>query len=221
MSDLLAEVDEAMRQERLSKFWHENGALIIAFVVLTIVSTGAFSAYRSWDTKTKTKQTQEIIALTDAEDYPANVIDAELNIRPSLRGIALLSAAGTFMEQDKPEEAAKLYARLAADKKIPNDFNHLGIIMDARLKLDSDTPDLPAILASLSPVINGKSPWKPHAQIDAAIINAQFPDGNAQALALLNAVSDTPNLPQSIYERAEKLHHVFSQNQASTEAKTQ
>lgn len=214
MSDLLAEVDEAMRQEKMEKFWHENKAYIIAFVVVTILSTAIMSGYRSWDASTKTKQTTELIALQDAENYPDNIIEAELKLRPSLRGIALLSAAGTFMEQDKKEEAAKLYARLAEDKRIPGDFRYLGILMDARLKMDNEETQAADLIASLKPILKSKSPWKPHAQIDAALLQAETnPD---TALELLNAVTDTANLPESLYERAQKLHHVIDGNKSDS-----
>ena len=210
MSDLLAEVDEAMRQEKLEKFWHENKSLIITFIVATILSTAAISGYRTWDANTKAAQTAELIALQDASDYPSNIIDSDLEFRAPIRGIALLSAAGQFMEQDKPQEAQKLYARLAGDSKIPDQFRHLGILMNARLNQttgkDLQTGD---ILAALHPVLNGKSPWKAHAQIDAAIIEAE--QNPQKALELLNAVADTPNLPQTLYERAQKLHHIYSE----------
>ena len=210
MSDLLAEVDEAMRQERMEKFWHENKSYIIAFIVLTILSTAVMSGYRSWDANTKIKQTEQIIALQAAADYPTNIIDAELKLRPSLRGIALLSAAGTFMEQDKKEEAAKLYARLAADKKVPDEFQHLGILMDVRLQMDKEDVQNQELLVALKPVLNGKSAWKPHAQIDAALLESK--ENPQKALELLNAVADTANLPPSLYERAQKLHHVIAGN---------
>ena len=218
MSDLLAEVDEAMRQERLQKFWDENGTFIILFVILTIFSTGAFSAYRAWDNNTKISQTSELIALQEATNYPSNIIEADLDFRSSIRGIALLSAAGTFMEQEKPEEALKLYERLAGDTKIEDKFRHLGILMSARLNIVKDeAPSNEDILASLEPVINSKSPWKPHAQIEAAILQA---DTNPKkSLELLNAVSDTLDLPETLYERAEKLHHVISGNSPETPVK--
>jgi len=215
MSDLLAEVDEAMRQERMEKFWHENKTYIIAFIALTILSTAAMSGYRSWDAKTKIKQTEEVIALQESADYPSNIIDAELKVRPSLRGITLLSAAGRFMEQDKPEEAAKLYARLAADTKIPAEFQDLGVLMDVRLKMDNDSAQNAELLAALQPVLKSKSAWKPHAQIDAALLEAtQNPQ---KSLELLNAVSDTEGLPPSLYERAQKLHHVIAGNIPETD----
>ena len=210
MSDLLAEVDEAMRQEKLEKFWHENKAYIIAFIALTILSTAVMSGYRAWDTSTKTKQTAALIALQDAADYPSNVIEADLKLRPSLRGIALLTAAGTAMENDKKEDATKLYARLAADTKIPDDFRFLGIIMDVRLKMDTPDAQNADLLATLHPILKSKSPWKPHAQIDAALLESN--QNPQQALEYLNAVADTADLPPSLYERAEKLHHVIKGN---------
>jgi len=222
MSDLLAEVDEAMRQERLAKFWHDNKAFIIAFIILTIVATGAMSAYRSWDAKTKTTQTAALIELQEKADYPANMIEAELDFRSNIRGIALLSAAGTAMQRDNLEDAAKLYARLSEDKKIPEQFRHLGILMDARLKLDNGDADKEQLLNNLQPILNSKSAWKPHAQIDAAILQSETNPQNA--LELLNAVSDTQALSPSLYERAQKLHHVISgqiaSNQTDTETNT-
>ena len=215
MSDLLAEVDEAMRQERLAKFWHENKTFIIFFVVLTIVATGALSAYRTWDANTQAEQTAELIALQEASDYPANILDSELDFRPSIRGIALLSAAGTAMQRDNKEQAQTLYARLARDTKIPDDYRYLGILMNVRLQNEAGEKQPQELLSALDPVLSDNTPWKPHAQIDAALIQA---DHNPQeAITLLNAVADTPDLPASLYERAQKLHHVISANVSNNE----
>jgi hypothetical protein len=46
MSDIFQEVDEIMKQERMEKFWKQNGAWIIAFIVLTILGTAAISGYQ-------------------------------------------------------------------------------------------------------------------------------------------------------------------------------
>ncbi|MFK7839491.1 MAG: hypothetical protein AB8B83_04100 [Bdellovibrionales bacterium] len=213
MSDLLAEVDEAMRQERLSKFWHDNKAFIIAFILLTILGTGATSTYRSWDQNVKTTQTSELITLQEASDYPSNMLEAELDFRPSIRGIALLSAASTAMQRDNMQDAQTLYARAVKDKGIPSQFRDLAIIMDTRFKMDDETIEASALLAALDPILKGNSAWKPHAQIDAALLNADI--NPEKSLELLNAVSDKANLPDTLYERAQKLHHVISGNKSA------
>ncbi len=218
MSDLLAEVDEAIRQEKLEKFWHENKTFIIAFIALTILSTAVMSAYRSWDASTKTKQTTQILALQNDENYPANIIEAELDMRASLRGITLLSAAGTAMQKNNREDAQKLYARLIEDTKIPDEFRHLGILMDTRLKMDNDDANEEELLSALSPVLKGKSTWKPHALIDAALLESET--NQQAALDKLNEIADTADLPPSLYERAEKLHHVISAKTPATSEST-
>lgn len=221
MSDLLAEVDEAMRQEKLEKFWKENGPFIIAFVVLTILMTGVISGYRSWDTSIKTKQTSELIEFMSAPNYPGNIVAKEtLNFRAPLRAVALMGAAGTLMAQDKVDDAYTLYTRVAQDTKIKDDFRHLAILMSVRIDMDKDDADSDALLASLAPVLKNKSPYQPHARIDAALIHASLKNDYAAANELLNAVLDTKALPPTLYERAQNLHHVYSLKAQSAEKDT-
>ena len=76
MADVFQEVDEMMKQERVEKFWKENGRWIIAFVVLTILGTALMSGYKSWNKSVQEKQTGELIAFLDAEDFPNGLDDA-------------------------------------------------------------------------------------------------------------------------------------------------
>lgn len=210
MSDLLAEVDEVMRQEKLAKFWKENGPFIIAFIVLTILLTGALSAYRAWDTSVKTKQTATMIELMNTSNYPGNIIDTKLNLRSDLRGITLMGAAGTFMAQNKPEDAYTLYTRVAEDKKITDDFRHLALLITARMDMDKKDANADALLERIKPTLKNNSPYLPHARVDAALIHAELKGDYPTAIALLNTVLDTPALPPTLYERAQNLQHVYT-----------
>jgi hypothetical protein len=44
MSDVFAEIDEVMRQERLQKIWNEYGSWIIAGLVILLLATAGASA---------------------------------------------------------------------------------------------------------------------------------------------------------------------------------
>lgn len=214
MSDLLTEVDEVMRQERLAKFWHENGTLIIIFVAATIILTGVFSAYRTWDHNVKTEQTNALIAFTNALDYPQNIFDPAFEFDGNFRAIAVLGAAGTFIAQDNPEDAKILYGWLVEDTDIDVHFRHLAIVMHTRLALNSDDPendlDTKLLLETLAPVLSPKSPYYAQAQIEAAVIQANLAMDYTAAMTHLNAVLDSKNLPTSLYARAQNLHHVYS-----------
>ncbi|MCD8562794.1 MAG: hypothetical protein LRY54_01755 [Alphaproteobacteria bacterium] len=48
MTDLLQEVDDMMRQEKLAKLWREHGNFIIGVILAIILATALVSAYKSW-----------------------------------------------------------------------------------------------------------------------------------------------------------------------------
>lgn len=218
MADLLQEVDEMMRQERIEKFWHENRNYIIGVIVGTILLTGIISGYRSWNNSVKEHQTATLVTMQEATDYPQNVLDAKkLNLRGGLRGIAFLQAAGAFMEQEKEDEALKLYQRTANDKGIPADFRYLGALMAAQLQIDKEDTDLEALLKTLAPALNdNKSPWQNHARIQAALVCAKLKKYD-QALPLLNAVQDTQGLPETLTKRAADLARLYTLENRGTE----
>ncbi|MEZ5919380.1 MAG: hypothetical protein R3D66_05595 [Alphaproteobacteria bacterium] len=118
MADIFAEVDEAMRQERVEKFWKENGSLILTFVLLTILATAGFSGYRTWDAKIRATQTDALIGLLDDPAFPEKALEeGTLDLRPNLEGLALLNAAGTLAEQGKTEDALAAFSRASENGK--------------------------------------------------------------------------------------------------------
>lgn len=212
MADLLQEVDDVMRQERMEKFWQENKFYIIGFVIGTIVLTGLLSAYRSWDFSVKESQTAAIIAMQDAENYPENVVNAELNFRGGLRGIALMQAAAMALGQQKNDLALALYERAALDTGLPDDIRQSAIIASVSMKLDSqETPDGHVLLRELQIVAKDTdSPWTAHAHILSAVIQFHQFENFAAALTHLNDAAKAPNLPRSMQERIDALKHLYT-----------
>ncbi|MCB1651214.1 MAG: hypothetical protein KDI46_04090 [Alphaproteobacteria bacterium] len=212
MSDLLAEVDEIMRRERIEKIWKEHSSMILSLVIGIIVFTAAISGYKSWNTAQQEKQTAALIALQDAENYPDNILKAEkLNLRPSLQAIALLNAAGIYMQQDKKDEALSLYQRIESNGKIPAEMRNLADLMVIRLSIDKENADAESLQARLKPIWgNPKSPWAAQARIEAAVIASNLQNDKAAARNHLKTVLETENLPESLYAKARALDHVYS-----------
>lgn len=212
MADLFREVDEAMRQDRMAKFWKENATYIVAFVLGTIILTAGFSGYKAWDIKTKQTQTAALIALQDAPDYPDNVTDSAIaGLRPGLRSVILMDAAATKLEKKKPAEALKFYETAAADAKIPQDIRHLATLMSVRILSNDKAADGKGLTARLAPLWeNPENTWAAHAHLEAAIITANVltdPDG---ARTHLNAIQDMTGLPETLYEKARALDHIYA-----------
>lgn len=208
MADVFQEVDQMMKQERVEKFWKENGRWIIAFVVLTILGTAAMSGYKSWNKSVQEKQTGELIAFLEAEDFPGGLDEKIKDWRGPLKGIALLSAAQKYQDSQNNAEALNTYQKAANNDDIPAEFRDMGTIMAVRLN-DGITAD--EKLAQLSGVINNNdSPWNHHAAMEAALIQAHQKNDYAAAIALLDRIEKAELAPASMKEKAKKLNHVYS-----------
>jgi hypothetical protein len=217
MADIFAEVDEAMRRERVEKFFKENGKMIITFVVMTIIATGVVSAWRKWDASVRQRDTAALIELMDSADFPENINTAELDMRPGLRGIGFLTAASSYLKENKPEEALALYQKASGDSSIPHDLRQLAILMSVRLKTESVAQaqkDLEGIWKD-----NG-SPWRYHARLEAAVLAAHQGNDYSAARTHLAAILDSKEMPESLVGKARALDHVYSlkQQQAQTAA---
>lgn len=213
MADLLAEVDEAMRQERMEKLWQDYGKSLIAGLVLAVVLVAAISAYRSWDESVKTADTAKLLALTESPDFPENVTADALDMRGGVRGLALMTAAGTFLKQERREQALGLYTQAANDKAVPDDIRQLAVLMRVRILSAQETDE--DLIAALQPVIDDKnSPWTYHARLEAAALQAEKNQDYTKARALLAPVLDAQGLPESFTGKARALDHLYTLKQA-------
>lgn len=215
MSELIAEMNEAIRQERMERFWKENGNTLIAFVIATILATGMVSAWRSWDAKAKIAGTEIIMALMEDKTFPDNIKNAELNVRGGLRGIALLNGAQEYIRDKKPAEALALYERAANDKGVPAELRDMAVLMQVRLTEKRDDENLIKALAKVAG--NSKSPWQYHAKLEAAAIAAEKKDYD-RARLYIAGVLDQQAVPETLYKKAQALDHVYALRQKTAPA---
>jgi hypothetical protein len=210
MADVFAEVDEALRQDRLLAFWQKNGALIITFIVLTIALTGAISVYKSWDYSVRTSQTDEMLATLDAPDFPNNINENSFELRPGLKAIGLLTSAGALAEEGKKNDALKLYKQVSDDKSLPADFRELGTLMSTRLEYQATESNPQALTKKLLSIAENKnSPWQHLAYIDLAVLSAHRENNYEQARKYLKPVLDNKSLPGTLRTRAFALDHIY------------
>ncbi len=219
MSDLLAEVDEALRYERIEEFWKKYGTLIIAAIVILIVGTATISGYRTWDKNVKETQTAQVFALLDAPSFPSNVLGAPLDLRGSLKAIVLLRAGEAFSRQGDTQNAIAVFERAGQDNSIEQDLRQLSLLQALRLKAAQEGADYAAIMTSLEPITNDESsPWQSFALLDAAIVASSGLKDYGRALDFVNQVLDSDNAPETLRNRASQLAHVLQlQAKAITE----
>jgi hypothetical protein len=126
MDNLLLEVDEAMRWERIEKLWRAYGNYVLAFIGLTILATAIVSGWTAWNDHVKTKDTQAFVALLQDKNFPENVKPESLKMRPSLKGMAMIDAGAELLAKGKSAEAAALFTKTSQDHSIPAEVRDLG-----------------------------------------------------------------------------------------------
>lgn len=216
MADVFAEIDDAMRQERIARLWNEYGSVLITFLICLILGTAAISGFKAWNTGVKEKQTNMILNYIDPDNTdPAAFAAASEDMRPGLRGLSLLIAAGQALDNGDNELALSIYKQAAADSSIPVSLRDLAILMDVRLQAQTDqAPPAERLLSELKTVwSNRKSPWNAHARLEAAILEAHMKNDFTAAQEHLKIVQSMEDAAQSVQQRAQALSHVYALRQ--------
>lgn len=208
MSDLLEEVDDIMRQERMMALWQEHGKTFIGIVVAIILGTAIMSGYKSWDINKRHTDTKNLVALFESENFPANIDEEALKMRSGLKGVALITAAGTLAKEGKNQEALSFFQKAANDHSIPTDLRDLAILSTIRIDTDNENAEkyLEEVWSS------NKSPWRFQAHLEAAILRAETQDFGS-AREHLKAILDAPGQPETLYKKAQALEKIYALKQ--------
>ena len=211
--NLILEIDEALKREKTEKFLKEYGPYILAGAVLAVIFTGLISGYRSWENKISAQQTSQLMQAMTSEDQVKALEELAPSLRPGPRAIALMTAASNLMTQDKTTEAQAIFKKASADKALPAVYRDLATLNDVRLSSGAKDADGKALLAQLQPLMGKGNPWRLHAHIEAALINANLLNDYATARTLLAPVvgAAEADAPPSLITRARALDQVFGQ----------
>lgn len=211
--DLIHEVEESLKQEKMEKLWKEYGGYLIAAIIMAVLLTAIITGWRSWNSKINARQTSAIIEALAEENQinELNIITAGL--RPGQRAVSHLTSAGLLLRDNQKEEALEHYKIAAHDKNIQPVFRDLAQLMVVRLEWSMKNSDTKPqeMLAMLKPLWQNKdNPWQSHAHMQAAIILAHADADYKTAREHLNMVISATDIPASLIERARALDQVYA-----------
>lgn len=204
MSDLLREVDEMMKQERVERFWKENSTLIVTIIAALILGTAGVSGYKSWNQGVQEKQTTALIEAIEGENFPEDLEGKFQDSRQEVKKLALLIGAGTYQDQGDTEKALDLYKKAASFDANP-ELQGLAMLMQIRLDQELNSDEKTELLDQ---IIFKKGPWTVFAQFEKALIETEN-NNYDKALEHLNAVLASQAVPQSLLGKAHNLKHVL------------
>lgn len=220
MSDLMRDVDEMMRQERLMNIWHRHGNTIIGSILAVILAVAIGQGYQAWF---RSQAESNMRVLSAAQDDPAALAQiATGNGKDNLAVMAAMLAAQKLSTQGKGGEAAALYAQARNRSGADKDLRDLATLMWVRVAsgdpaiLQDKTAD--EVLAMLAPLMADDGlPFAWAARLESAVVTANLKQDRQGAIDLLTPMLVHPALPSSMRDRAQALADLYrTQNPAES-----
>lgn len=207
MSDLIVEVDEAMKQERLEKLWQSYGGFFIGLLVMLVLGTAANAGYTHWQSQKNIMQTDLYLdALIDEEETSESLQKISDKIEsPNLKALTKIHAAGRAINENQNAKAVTLYE---TDENISPVLNGLASLMSITQNPNVSGAEKAQRLKGLYD--DTANPWRYHAHLEAAIINAHENNDFQSARVHLKHIIDAENIPQTLKKKAQSLDILYA-----------
>ncbi len=215
MSDILREVDEAMRADKMARIWEEHKTVLITGITALILGTAAHSAWNAYDAGQKRESTGAFITALDSPKPLEQLEKLASEESGATRSLPLMNAASKAVSTGKFAEAIGFYDTVINDKKAPSMFRDLAIIQKTNLSLDHvEGVKAADLIAALDPVAtNEKSPWQGQALMTRAVIKAHQGSDVEAAIADLKLITADDATPDSLRQRAQALIDTYQSKQ--------
>ncbi|MDP2205095.1 MAG: tetratricopeptide repeat protein [Alphaproteobacteria bacterium] len=205
MSDVMREIDDDMRQQRLRDFWVENRAWIIGGIVLAIVMTAGLSFWRQHTLNRNAQATYELFSAMDRADEAALGALAETG-KGSHGALAAFLAAGIHAQKGESAEAAVVYDRIATTRGLDRVYRDLATLLSVSHRIDAG--DAQQLHAALKPLTSAKNIWRFSALELQALLFARE-NKMADAAAALTTLIGDDAAPAEVRARATTLRALY------------
>lgn len=209
MSNVFAEVDEAIKQERIEKIWKEHGGLIIGCIAALILGTAANAGYSAWKTKESQSQTSLLIhSMENADDSANELNDISSELNSGLRSLAAMKSASISLKNGDIEDAVAQYKSISADDNLELTFRqqaeYLSISLDTKLSTEDKITALMKIAA------NEQNSWRFHAHLDLATLKANLTNQIPEARRHLSLILEDDNALPGLKKKAQSVDIVYA-----------
>jgi hypothetical protein len=164
MVDLLDEIQEDIRRDRMKALWEKFGGLVILVAILIVVGTGGWRFYDYWTQSARDSSGDRFLqALTFAGegDFEQARTELETLIADGEGNYPLLAKfrlANLYSGQEQNDKAAETFAELATDPDLPERLQDLAFLRAAYLQLDGGLEE--ATIKRLNTLAEGDSPFR-------------------------------------------------------------
>jgi hypothetical protein len=199
------EVDENLRRDRARDFLKENGAYLVAAVILFLAASGGaiwYQQHREQRTEREVEQLSQIykqISVANTQKVPQQLDDLSHAGSKAVRATALFTRAALAIQQNDTKTALATYKQISDDSSFPDPYRNAALIRQTALEFDQLQPQ--QVISRLEPLAKPGNPWFGSAgeMTALALIKA---GKNQQAGQLFATLAKDKDVPDSIRNRA-------------------
>jgi hypothetical protein len=201
----LREVDENLRRDRLRDFFKQNGAWLVAGLILFLAACGGiiwYQQHRVQRAQAHVEQLAQIykdIGTGNTSKVPQQLDDLSNADSKAVRASALFTRAALAIQQNDLKLATATYKKIADDSSLPEPYRNAALVRQTAMEFDQLQPQ--QVVARLEPLTKAGNPWFGSAGEMTAL--ALIKQGRSkEAGQLFAAIAKDKSVPDSIRDRA-------------------
>ena len=204
MDDIFKEVDEELREERLTKIWKRIGPYVIGILSGTIIITSAVIGYREYDETQRQNwgvQFAEAMNLSEEGNWQESLdLFETLTEKTNLgyKTLSLFQAASLYAKNGNKEKALEIYQSLE-NKALDENFRDLATLMLIYLQFDNADPEI--LEKRIEKLASKGNPWYYNAMELKGFLFAKQKNKEKQ-IEIFNILSKDNKAPEGVRTRA-------------------
>ena len=204
MDDIFKEVDEELREERLTKIWKRIGPYVIGILSGTIIITSAVIGYREYDETQRQNwgvQFAEAMNLSEEGNWQESLdLFDTLTEKTNLgyKTLSLFQAASLYARNGNKEKALEIYQSLESEA-LDENFQDLATLMLIYLQFDNADPEI--LEKRIEKLASKGNPWYYNAVELKGFLFAKQKNKEKQ-IEIFNILSKDNIAPEGVRTRA-------------------
>ena len=204
MDDIFKEVDEELREERLTKIWKRIGPYVIGILSGAIIITSAVIGYREYDETQRQNwgvQFAEAMNLSEEGNWQESLdLFDTLTEKTNLgyKTLSLFQAASLYARNGNKEKALEIYQSLESEA-LDENFQDLATLMLIYLQFDNADPEI--LEKRIEKLASKGNPWYYNAVELKGFLFAKQKNKEKQ-IEIFNILSKDNKAPEGVRTRA-------------------
>ena len=207
MSELMIDVDDAVRAQQMKALWDKYGQWVVGIIVVAVLATGIGAVWHNVLNKQLTAQTNQLLTILqdEAENPDTAKTLAKLNKEANfpLKAVVGLYRAQKLEQGKDIKGAQKVYNDMISQKRLPEMMRDLARVHYVRLGI-IQSQDAKKLLKTIDPVADKDTAFQASAMELKGLLLRQT-GKNGEANKIFATMSTNSEIPGTLRQRAKSL----------------